>query len=402
MDVLARRTNMMSPSTALLRSPSPRAPSFGVSRGNALRNTAKLRGSKSLTFLHSNAGHSKSNTLALPDYGTAGAACSLSSLQVTARGWLASYDNNLSQNFWTGQGNAGARSPQEVQRLPPVASNTALRENFKKEHYATELDRIMSVAEGERPKHHSKDRTLSLEELEKEVKTGGEIHLHEIDKLMKGAHDLHKNFRPQKLQYEVLRKHEGRECDQGRHVEGTGRKVCKKSAQPSNPRWRVEERIRREREQWKDTGEPPKAIQNLPMTQFAVQGERGKEEHSLVDIQAIQAKCRGLSASCSAKSLLDAQRFRDQEAGAMAKKAAEAEVTGTCSQADLDAYASLSWEERVDLAQKKKLQGYISGVFNKMGQMRGAKPPKGVPDSIVNHLHAMGAGDFNWHEAGEC
>lgn len=126
------------------------------------------------------------------------------------------------------------------------------------------------------------------------------------------------------------------------------------------------------------------------MTQFSVQGERGKEEHALVDVSAIQAKCKGLRAACSAKSLLDKERLREE---AVLPKAS----LDPSHQADLDALRALSWEDRTDLAQRRKLEGHISNVFNRMSQMRG-KYPKDIPDSLINHLKAMQHGDFNWHE----
>lgn len=396
---------MMSPSAAWLHSTSPRSTSFGVSRGSGLRHSARLGASKSLPWLHSPGHPSRSSAATLPEHANTDALVALSTLQQTARGWLASYDGRLSQNFWSKQAGSAVRGSLEGERLPPVASNTAKRENFKKEHYASELDRITAEAEEGRPKphhHHSKEclraRALSLEALEKEVKTG--CHLHEIEELIKGAANQHRHFRPhQKLEHEDQQEHAKRaELERLHRAAETAKRVRRQTDLPRNPRWRVDERLKRERALWKDTGEPPKSTQNLPMTQFSVQGERGLEEHSLVDVRAIQAKCRGLSQNCSAKSLLDAQRSRDQEQrAAMAKKAADA--GNACSKDDLAALAALSWEDRAELAQRRKLQGYISSVFDKMGAMR-SKYPKEVPDSIVNHLHAMHAGDFNWHE--EC
>jgi len=327
---------------------------------------------------------------------------------LTPRGWLASYDNRLSQNFWTRQASPGEGSSLESERLAPVASHTARRENFKKEHYATELDRIDRIAEealvrekaieGQSRKKlvrgKSKDslNSLSLEELEKKVHAGCSVS--EIDELVKNAHSQHRKFKGyiEKVEeYEEPKPQEKVEEVHHEHVHLHHRR--RRSHWQRNPKQRVEDRIKREKEQWKETGEQPKGTLNLPMTQFAVQTERGKEEHALVDVQKLQAKCRGLSAHCSAKSLLEQQRLREQAANA--KK-----PTDRCNQAELRALATLTWEDRVELAQKRKLEGHISTVFNKMGQMR-SKYPKDIPDSLLNHLHAMQQGDFSWHE-GDC
>jgi len=390
----------MSPSCAWLRErTSPRSTSLGVSRGHTLRSRAALGGSKSLSWLHSTS--NRNHRSVLTEHGGASSSVAVpSSLQVTARGWLASYDKRLSQNFWAGQspqgGNAGpGGAGHEEDRLPPIASDIARRENFKKEHYAIELDQIAKNVEGAAPKCRSKDyllqRQKTLEQLSQEVNVSSGIR-DELDQLMKKASAQHRNFKPQSYQqrFAELGKQEEREREQVKHIEPTIRRR-KRSDQPRNPKWRVEERIKRERELWKDTGEPPICTANLPMTQFAMQTDHGKAEYALVDVKGIQAKCRGLSANCSAKSLLLEQRLRDE--AAPPKK--RSDYSGC--KAELDALAALSWEDRVELAAQRKLQGHISNVFNKMGAMR-SKYPKEVPDSIVNHLHAMHRGDFSWHE----
>lgn len=315
-------------------------------------------------------------------------------LQQTARGWLSSYDKNLSQNFWSLQESPSGSKTLEGERLPPVASRTARRENFKKEHYATELDRIVNrsrVSRGLSKEQAERGRTVSLEDVEREVTKVG-CDLAEIDKLMQDAANQHKHFRPRKPSLgdpELLPKQEDRQepLKLSKHV---GR-MRKKTSQPRNPQWRVEERIKWARELWKENGEPPKGMHKLPMTQFSVQGDHGKEEHALVDVLALQSKCKGLSSTCSAKSLLEKEKRREEEE-AKVKKPVEQK-----NQAELDAFAALSWEERWEIAQRRKLQGHVSGVFDKMQAMRG-KYPKDVPDSLVNHLHAMAQGDFTWHE----
>jgi len=369
-----------------------------------VRSSAALGGSKSLSWLHSRGSKSRSNAAAAsPEYGGSSSSLAVPSptLQQTARGWLANYDGRLSQDFWSrqaaptraqashvGPGGAG-RSSSECERLPPIASNSARRENFKKDHYSTELDRIVKENGGAKPVRML-GRSVTLEQLEKEVISVSDIGS-EIDKLLHSAHDQHKNFRPQKIEYEKLEKQEEREREDVRKVEAAVRRVRKKTDQPRSAKWRVEERINREREMWKDTGEPPPSTLDLPMTQFAVRCDHGKEEHTLVDVAAVQAKCRSLSHGCSAKSLLEKQRVQDEEA--TAKKSS---VNYDICQADLEAYAALSWEDRMELAQRRKLQGHISTVFNKMGAMR-SKYPKEVPDSIVNHLYSMSEGDYSWH-----
>jgi len=383
---------MMSPSMHFHGHGSPRASSIGVARGNTLRSSAQLRGSKSLTFLHSNG--SKTRAAArLPERGSIVAAAAASSLQQTARGWLESYDSRLSQNFWCKQAAPpGGRSHQD-DRVTPVSSPLAQRENFKKEHYGAELDRI-SEEQRILGSQASAGKVLSyakaMEDLETKLKRGFDMSA--VDGLLLEAKKQHKEFRPYRLQWEEARQQDGPSESSKKGEE------CKKKArksvvgQQSNPRWRVEERIKEARTLLKDTGEPPQGVRSLPMTQFAVQGEHGREEHALVDVQAIQNKCRGLSASCSVKSLLEAQRLREHEQEALAKKDSETRPT-----AELEALAKLSWEDRMELAEHRKLQGHISSVFNSMGQMR-SKYPKDIPDSIVNHLHAMGQGDFNWHQ----
>jgi len=354
-----------------------------------------------MTWLHNHSSHrdpsrasasSSCTALALlPERGSVAAAAAASMLQQTSRGWLAQYDGNLSQNFWSHQASSGARGSQERQRLPPVASQNAHRENFKKEHYATELNRI---TEGQHKRRTPQDdsspsrhRSVSLEELEKEVMTG--YNVQELHDLVHQIHKDHRNFKPhcQILADEAHKKHE-------REKHEPVKRVRKNTEQPRNPKWRVEDRLKRERELWRDTGEAPKECMNLPMMQFAVHCDNGKEEHALVDIKAIQAKCKGLSLN-SAKSLLEGQRLREQAAIAKKEKALQ-----RLNQPDFSAYAALSWEEKMDMAERRKLEGHISNVFHKVSQMRG-KYPKEVPDSLVNHLNAMQHGDFNWHEEGE-
>jgi len=393
---LAQRTNMMSPSCSWLRNASPCSTSVGVARGQTLRSTAAL-GSKSLSWLHGPRNRTRARAMA------AAAELSLaepSGFQVTAQGWLASYDSRLSQDFWSRQsapGGAGGGSADSPERLPPIASDTAKRENFKKEHYSDELDRIALLKEktvGQPPKR-AKDfllkRSKTLAELTAEVSTAANIR-DEIDQLMQGAHDQHKHFKPQKVEFAELTRQEERERAPVRKHEPPVRRA-KNTDQPRNPKWRVEERIKRERERWKDSGEPPMCIENLPMTQFAVQGEHGKAQYSLVDVKGIQSQCVGLSANCSAKSLLEQRRLLEE--APPAKKQSD---YSSC-RPQLDALAKLSWEDRMDLAERRKLQGYVSNVFDKMGAMR-SKYPKQVPDSIVNHLHSMAVGDFAWHEEG--
>lgn len=390
----------MSHSSSWVHGSSPRSTSLSVSRSNVLRNTGKFRGSRSMSWLHDHRGRqsqsSACTTVALPERGGIAAAAAAAMLQQTARGWLASYDKNLSQNFWSQQVRPG--SYVEHERLPPVASDTARRENFKKDHYSSELDRIVTTRRARTESNDSvakrelKQRN-SLEELEKQVMTGCTVR--EIDELVQSAANQHKHFRPQNVEYDLQRKHdkheeEQREREPSRPLGRLGR-ARKKTEQPRNPKWRVEERIKRERALWKDTGEAPPSTQNLPMTQFSVQTDHGKEEHSLVDVHAIQAKCRGLSANCSAKSLLEQERLREEAASTKRPP-----IDPNC-EADLRALAELTWEERVELAQRRKLEGHISSVFNRMSQMR-SKYPKEVPDSLFNHLIAMQHGDFSWKQ----
>lgn len=387
----------MSPSCAWLRGASPRSTSLGVSRGRTLRSNAALGGSKSLSWLHGPGRRHRSSAAVESGGACSSLAVPSSTLQVTARGWLASYDNRLSQNFWSKQGNKAAAGvgvgSSEGDRLPPVASDTARRENYKKEHYSTELDRIAKGNEDSGSRRQSKEwalkRAKTLEQLSKEVNMASDIRS-EIDHLMKNAHDQHRHFKPQKIEYAELSQQEERDREQAKKAEPVVRRR-KRTDQPRNPKWRVEERIKRERALWKDTGEAPICTENLPMTQFAVQSDHGKAEFSLVDVKGIQAKCRNLSANVSAKTLLEQERLKE-EAGPPKKSS---DYSGC--KAELDALAALSWEDRLELAQRKKLQGHISGVFNKMGAMR-SKYPKEVPDSIVNHLYAMSEGDFSWNE----
>jgi len=391
---LARRTSLMSPQW---RSASPPSTSVAVARTQTLRSTAALGGSKSLSWLHGPRNQGRARAMA------AAAELSLlepSSFQVTAQGWLAAYDSRLSQNFWSRQNGpegAGRGSADSPERLPPIASDTARRENFKKEHYSEELDRIALLkekTEGQSPKR-AKDfmlkRSKTLAELTTEVSTFSNIG-DEIDQLIQGAHHQHKNFKPQKVESAELIRQEKQGSAQIKKPEPTVRRA-KNTDQPRNPKWRVEERIKRERERWKDSGQPPMCTENLPMTQFAVQGEQGKAQYSLVDVKGIQSQCVGLSANCSAKSLLEQRRLTDE--APPAKKRSD---YSSC-RPQLDALAALSWEDRMELAERRKLQGHISNVFDKMGAMR-SKYPKQVPDSIVNHLHAMAAGEFGWHEEG--
>lgn len=394
---LARRTNLMSPPCSWLSSASPRSSSVAVARGRTLRSTAALGGSKSLSWLHGPRNRGRASAMA------AAAELSLaepSGFQVTAQGWLASYDRQLSQNFWSRQNGAegnGGGSADSPERLSPVASDTAKRENFKKEHYSVELDRIALLKEktAGQPQNKAKaflaKRSKTLAQLNAEVSTYSDIR-DEIDMLIQSAHDQHKNFKPQKVEYTELIRQEKRGSAQIKKLEPPVRRA-KNTDQPGNPKWRVEERIKRERERWKDTGQPPMCTENLPMTQFAVQGEKGKEQYSLVDVKGIQSQCVGLSANCSAKSLLEKRRMLDE--APPAKKPSD---YSSC-RPQLDALAALSWEDRMELAERRKLQGHISSVFDKMGAMR-SKYPKQVPDSIVNHLHAMATGDYAWHEEG--
>jgi hypothetical protein len=232
---------------------------------------------------------------------------------------------------------------------------------------------------------------ISMEELQKEVNTGFDYD--EIERLLHDARGQSRHFRAQKPEYGHEERHHQQQHDFEKPVEKLMKRVRTKTDQPRNPRWRVEERIKQERETWKHTGEKPEVMNNIPMTQFAVQSDHGREEHALVDIQAVQAKCRGLSAHCSAKSLLEAQRRQDQEAAL--KKSIEPRSIE--DEAELQAFAALSWEDKVDMAQRKKLEGHVNTVFHKMSQMRG-KYPKDVPDSLQNHLAAMNQGDFTWYE----
>merc|ERR1719498_716732 len=126
---LARRTNLVSPSCSWLRGASPRSTSLGVSRGQTLRSNAALGGSKSLSWLHGPGRRNRSSAAVESGGACSSLAVPSPTLQVTARGWLASYDNRLSQNFWSRQGNkatpgASGRGTSEVDRLPPVASDT--------------------------------------------------------------------------------------------------------------------------------------------------------------------------------------------------------------------------------------------------------------------------------------
>jgi len=398
----------MSPSCAWLGNASPRSTSLdAVSRGRTLRSSVALGGSKSLSFLHGPSRRSRpcaAAAVADDSIVLATSASAPSMFQITAKGWLASYDNQLSQNFWTqpqrqvGPGGPG-RSSTEGERLPPVASVTARRENYKKEHYSKELDRIVKNSDGpvgaRALLNDCPERVQNLEQPTKEVKSFADIGT-EIDKLLQSVHDKHRHFMPERLLLEKERRQQERQQEPDHHQksEPSVRRPRKRSDQPGNPKWRVEERLKRERELMKDTGEPPMGTDKLPMTQFAVQGDTGKKEYALVDVKGIQAKCKGLSANCSAKSMLEDQRQREE--AAVAKKSLAATREHSC-RAELDALASLSWEDRVELAQRRKLQGHISSVFDKMQAMR-SKYPKQVPDSIVNHLHAMHAGDFSWHE----
>jgi len=396
----------------------PRTESLGaetISRGNTLRSTARLRGSKSLTFLHHAGGQSRSSK-AVPENSSVETQLALpSTLQDTARGWLKAYDSDLSQNFWCRQASnaAGPNGSVESERLVSsnVASIATRRDNYKKEHYSDKLDQIIQESDKQgvaRPRlstHGNRARAQSMQELEKEVKNV--CVWDEIDHLLKGAASQHRHFNPK-----LEREKDGMSPEEEtrlRHIkqkeELAARRAKKQTDQRGNPKWRVEEKIKHEREHMKflkDSGEEQTLTQNLPMTQFAVQSDHGREEHTLVDIQKIQAKCKCLDASCSAKSLLTAQRIRDQEAVANAKKALEA-LEGP-SKEELKALAEMPWEDSADRAQRRKLEGHISGVFNKMGQMRRvvkeAYPTK-VPDSLKNHLHAMHAGDYSWHESCE-
>jgi hypothetical protein len=340
-------------------------------------------------------------------------------LQQTARGWLKSYDQNLSQNFWSLQDSpSGSKSP-EGERLPPVATRTARRENFKKEHYATELDRIVNrrrLQQGNFKENAERGRTVSIDDVdvEREVTKVG-CELAEVEQLMQSAASQHKNFRPSasrlgeqfrprapsQLEQQDLPKQDDQRAGSKELMKEPVKvmsklvgRARKKNSQPRNPKWRVEERIKWARELLKENGERPEGMQKLPMTQFAVQGDHGKEEHALVDVQALQNRCKGLSSTCSAKSLLERERLREEEE-AKAKKPVESK-----SQAEIDAFAALSWEDRLDIAQRRKLQGHVSGVFDKMYSEKypNRKYPKDIPDSLLNHLHAMAAGDYTWHE----
>lgn len=329
----------MSPSSSWLQSRLPGSPT-GLSRTSALRSTANLRGSKSLSWLH---GAAHKELPSGPSADATGnkyalvAVASRASLQQTARSWLASYDKSLSQNFWCQHD--GVPSSLENQRLPPVASHTARRENYKKQHYVTEIDRIVTrsrLKQGRSKEDAARGRTVSLEDLEKETVKSGTV-ADEVEKLVQEAAHRHRHFKPQKLEYQKeLTKREEKVEEPAVPSKGVGRMRKKKAAQPGNPKWRVEERIKWARKQWKESGEPPETSQNLPMTQFSVQGEHGKEEHALVDVRAVQGKCKGLSIT-SAKSLLEQQRLREEEA------ATKKLVDQTRSQAEIDAFAALTW-----------------------------------------------------------
>lgn len=385
MELVSRRTNLMSPSAAWLQAISPRSPTF-ASRGGTLRSAANLRGSKSLPWLHSHGVRNRASAL-LPEHGSVAAAAAASMLQQSSRGLLADYDSRLSQNFWSGQS-----SPS--QRLPPVASRFARRENFKKEHYTTELDRIADGTGYRRGRSKENLEKASLEELEKKVKTG--CCADEVGELVQNVAKQNRKWQPQKLE-ELEQMAKQAERDALAQEAAASKPVVKlrrrreSADRPRDPRWRVEERIKREKEYWRDTGEAPEVTQNLPMTQFSLQSDHGKQEHTLVDIHAIQARCRGLSANCTAKGLLEQQLRREQAE-------AEKKVSKPDCKAELEALASLTWEDRVEIAQRRKLQGHVSTIFNKMGAMR-SKYPKDIPDSLLNPLHAMAQGDYSWRES---
>lgn len=407
MEVIPRRTNMMSPSMSWLRN-SPRSSSLGLTRG-ALRNTLRRQGplgdSRSLSALENLA----SASAASGSHGVAAAVAS-SVLSQTARGFLASYDQRLSQSFWSHQA-----SPK--QRLAPVASRAARRENFKKERYATAIDRIvdevkeevvpppnhrLSVVSGKSgsPKRR-KSRRATLESLEKAVKEGTNVS--EVVGLIHTASQRHRDFNPNeslKRREQEAREAKEREEREQDEQDALSHHNLKSLAQLSNPRWRVEEKVKRERQLRKENGSsPPQCTQRLPMTLYAAHGEKGREEVSMVDIKAIQNKCRGLSSTCSAKSLLELQRLREQQAAEAEASKRDLESRLNANKSQLQALAAMDWEDRLEMAQQRKLENHVTTVFNKMSTMRG-KYPKDIPDSLQNHLQAMKLGDYSWHE--EC
>jgi len=372
---------------------------------NAMRRQGALEESSSLPALENLA----STAAASGSRGVAAAVAS-SVLSQTARGFLASYDQRLSQSFWNNQSSPSQHASPEHQRLPPVASRAARRENFKKERYASEIDRIVEqdktivVASPvhRRPsvvstRSRRKSRFMSLESLEKVVKKGASVD--EVVELIHNASQQHRDFNPnesmKRREQEAKEAKEKEERENEAAALGHGSKLM--HAQPSNPRWRVEEKVRRERQIWKENGSPPQMLQKLPMTQYAVRGEKGREEVSMVDIKALQNRCRGLSSTSSAKSLLELQRLREQQTIEAETSKRDLETRKKASKSELQALAALDWEDRLELAQRRKLENHITTVFNKMGTMRG-KYPKAIPDSLENHLQAMKLGDFSWHE----
>jgi len=166
----------------------------------------------------------------------------------------------------------------------------------------------------------------------------------------------------------------------------------RRAAKARDPRYRVEQRLEREQAARRQVGDlTMNRVTNVPMRRLEVHGSKGPETLELVDVKLLQARCRGLGNGCSVKTLLEAERNKEEQ-----RKFARADPYNYRMPISRS-LPTLSYEERLQSVQRRKLETYIGDVLNKMNEMRG-EYPKDLPDSVERHLEMMQQDDFSWDE----